>query len=1727
MSTLLKNKIILFTLCTLLSSCVGTIEDKNAQVAANKTTGDSSKAFSFDGLVNAVGVAHDKIELSFAPADADKTAVTYEIYVNNGPIPIKVTGNSLSVNASGLYVFTVSGLSINTTYTFNMRAVLNGTSEALKLDPTKSLSATTFNNETADFQGISSLTLGAGESGRDTVIVKWIPAAIKGTALNPKNTDPVGYEITYVTKLAGARNINNPSYVSNNKKVITIPYPISNPPALNTDSQYTINGLTPGETYYFQVRALHKGYILYKTDLTYKREENTRFLSITTLNNAALFSFNAALAYMTNPLGDAGRSNLNVSWIPAAGEFNHYRLCYKQVAAPGDSEPIVDEIQEENLEGLNGKDRMIDVTSKCIPLDVNTTSHTLGGLQTYAYIQAKVIACRKPDCGPNDRQKSDLLQKRVIAFVTPFNGVLTILNPNDETKLNNINVTFDSPVISAGYLTHFTLYCYSSLNDNSPVAIPSNGTITSNTGKPSCNGIRLLTPLPSAFADYGILTNLEVELPVVDGNSRYCFSLLPSIRSQYLIQEDLSTAVVKCVTPEIKTPTIVQFPGREDVCNINGRNLTINWPTPTGGLFTKFVVFYKEKTASSTFFNFEEAKSAYLNNNNAVYKWVDGLPRDSVEHIFTNLIQGRSYNVGVLSYLEANSTKLFSQFNVNIGQCTMPLPVPTFNEWVDIFAIGPKEDGLTPIAGDGSRKYILETLDNDGIPVDIKVTTLDPKVIHPTDEPLAATRAGTVNFDGIYGSMDALATNPLNQYSNSGIVKLGWKDVTFYSGTEQLNNFIGNPTYETPPSTKTLRKFGYRVYRSDDNQMTWLDLTKNSATKFQSVNNSGLIYPSDYTWRARTNKTPTVEKIAFFTDYSVKFSQSSEEIDRARIYFYKIVPVFDGKELDYGSAGNSTHHIIKVTLPPRNMALVHRQIANRTICLEMDKPINKSAGAHYSCSFNGLGASGLSLPWAVGNTVYDLGGDLLIDRFELSCPFTRGDMNIANSSSSFNLGKLAFKGESQYATTFRGCYNSTSTANLEGSAGSTSQSANYVYKQAIPGDCFGRDGFHQAAVEVCANPAFPETRYYFYPGSSDDVDDLASCGDPDSTGERIFDLTNPASRINNSAAVFPTQSEFAAVYYSRTSYNRTSEFHLNTGKLPGGNGQSLEQTSRFHNGTCSVNLNWVNSSDQYRPRWIPLSGLFERLKTAAKPSGLNLYKKKVSEVLADSSLYDSTNVKAPTGSLVASNRYKSTSTLARVVTSNSAKLPPLDGLAVSDLNGICSTYKVQVGLETASKPFTMLNNKTYDKRLMRKKESMVASAWPQSYDTTKIMSIETGDYEEATIKKGCNSLTKTLPSGTGTFSRADYLTTNFPHAGSSHTLLMTGNSSRDYNGELANTEKCVSRFGVQDMVGSLQEANSEQIFCDYSEDTLYLGTSKSPTTSVNITNTNNSGNRYDPSLIEPWVQSTPYSGMCSVVEKGGARTGEYLNSSYFAPIYNFLGNLDADVVSKSKDYDQNSVLAARNGDGSFLDFGQANLAPKLSRSNLLTMRTADLPVADDYHSILPKYFNTALGIPLLCEKGCANDASDNTLISTDQICTSKDCTTFAIPPVIQNFPMNNASITNVGTGDRGSRGDLNTNNPNHIGAGIDYISGVNTANPITDNTFIRTPVTSPEATPGETRVAYFNIGRDSSLKMLTGGNYLKDSGRHSLHVYGNNNVYERSESLAMGSRCAILINEDE
>lgn len=1704
------DKLILLFILSLVGSCVGTVKDKNATTGNIIDTGTKSE-LSFSGLIQANPIAHNKVELIFYPAKGDQNNITYEIYINGSPIASKLSGKALPVNTKGMMSTVITNLSINTSYTFNIKAIETGSSASSTLDPTKALTAKTFANETADFQGISTVVLGAGESGKTTAIVSWLSAVTKGSAISPKPTDPVAYEVKYISQLGGVSNLNNSQYTGPDKVTLQNPSTLSTSPTLSTQTSMTINGLNPGTLYYFQVRAIHKNFAIFGTDSSYKRESNTRYLYVKTLDSSGIFDFATNQVLLTNPIGEAGLTKLNVSWLPASGDFNHYRICYTKVGEPNvdpSSVTVADNLVDSGSFAIND----------CISKNADDTFHQLISLESYAYYQVKVVACKTALCEFGNRIMSDLMAKRVTTNVAPFSGLASFSNPEDESNLTTIKFNFSPAVISAGYINQFRMYCYANKNDNSPIRIDNLAFPTSGTGKTNCNGLTINSTFPSSLNDFSTFEQIEVSLPVggIDSIKEYCFSLVPTIESAYLTQSDVTNSIVKCVTPQIKTPNILQFPGRNELCNVVNKDIQVTWPIPTGGLYSKYIVFYQAKTTGAEFFDFQEAINEYTASTPIKYNWVDNIDKALMANNLTGLVPGTKYNIGVLPYLIDGATKLWGQFNYNVGECSLPLPKAKFKEWMQVIATGPKEDGLTPVDQLGNRNYILETINNDDQVVEIKTTTADIRVPDALDT-LAVNKTGSINFDGIYGRYKANDVNPLHQYSNSGIVKIAWKDVSLYSDTENLH------TYNDSPANKYDRKFGYRIYRSDDNKLTWKDLTaKTSANPYQTNTNAGPVQSFDFSWRKRNNDlTAITDKVSSFTDYSVKFSGINGEIDRARVYYYKIVPIFNGKELLYDDTTNPNHHIIKVVLPPRNMALVHRMMANKTICYEMDLAIKKGAGEHYACDYDGVGSSHLNPPYSVGNTVYDQGGDSLIDRFELGLSFTRGDPSTSNSNSEFSGDKLNFTGLATNGSKYTGCFNNSSDTNatfdqFEPHQGAGLLSGTYSYKNIMPGDCIGRDIPARAAdmSTACSDPLKVATNTYLYPGSPP-VDIVTNCTGQAWTGNYFTNLNNSDSLILNNNNYAQTQSEFGAVYFIRNGnanlFNGDSKGIYN---YPAGNGKFLKSDGAQRLSLSFVNFPYINALNEMMPRWLPIGRLFGNYSVEAIGTGftqgnsVSLYDKTIDQVLS-STLYDETNVKAPGTSLTDSFRYNRSSTpIARIFSSNASKLPPLGGLSMGQFHKVCSTYKIQVGIETTTLGYKVTSGSTsLSKRLMRKKEATVASAWPMIWNNAKVTNIEKGTDANG---KGCNGASKANPNGTASLSKNSPIDNLIPWANSSTPFTLTGSS------EINSTEECSSRFGIQDLAGNMREYTSEQLFCTFlSSDpmahkpSIYIGNPllKDVFHSVPYDHSY----LYDHSTAQPWVRGYPDSGTCSTVEIGGNHLGNYTTGSIFNSIFEpDSTNIDATVILKPKTLDQDSVLANRNGDGSFLDFGISNVGPVINEP--------------DAFNKAGFYFNAALGLPLGCTGGCSTGAGgDNKRLASDYHAGLPGSTYDLGETPIQNFPVNNSKFQNYGVEDIAEYGYTGTNDESLVFP-FSYVSGINDLGDPGLNTLAFTTINSPTPTPGLLYKYYFKVDRNSPMRFTIGGSAFNEPGRYTFFMDGVND-YDDRRIGDKGGRCAILLEE--
>jgi hypothetical protein len=1841
-----NNFFIFILILLMISSCVGTIEEKNPENTKGATT--SSESVAFGGLTKAVAVAHNKVELYWFPAAGNPEVLTYFIYINNSLNPAAIPATSLETTEAGLLTFTVDNLLTNTTYNFSVG--VKNTFDNSTSDDNASLSATTFANITARFQGISSVEVPAGATGQNNLTVKWLPAQTDTPALAlPYPQDPVGYEIRYINKLHGTgEDLSDLS----NSFVVTKQYPTTitaTTPASDLRTT-TISGLTSGGTYYFMVRAIHKSFVDYGHIVSYKREMNNRYVEQTTTGVGGVFSLTSTLLNVAPPKsGSDQKDKVELKWYPATGSFDSYRVYWKRVADPDQTEVgvsaiavapygLADELDEAYIttvihpggEKVNG-----DVDFGYFNVSADDTFALVKSLQSYGYYQIKIAACESIGCPV--RIYSDMVTHRVVPSIAPFTGIKNIDHPRLPTELDRVYMLADPPVVTSGYIDKTEVWCYDSESDAFPVLLPNDGTPAVDGGS-VCNNAALLTPSPVSLNSFSSFSEATIELSNPFSGSetvsskRYCFAIVPTIDGDFsggdvydfpsynganTPPRDLSNAVVKCISPEIRVPSVENFEGRNLGCNVVVDDINVSWDLPTSGIYTNFVVFWKEKDENTFLFSDAVAdigtQAVYHNSidtNSATF-----LNSSATSYTIADLKPGKNYHFGVLAFIDdADPTKRkFSEYNIRTDDCLVSLPKAEFKEITQVFAIGPKEDGLASFIG-GVAPRLIETLDSSSISIEVNT---DADGVTPSS--VFSDRYGEINpsvanvFNGIYGSKDSdPATNGRFKYSNSGIVKFSFKDFVLTDGKSLMQHGIDNGELGATGAilggagAKANLKYGYKILRSDDGKVTWKDLTTDE-TAYQDSNNYGLVTAKEISYKVRNNQPDIDYNGVDFIDYSVVsggVNPSNKLVARATVLYYKIVPIFDGQVLPFVDE-SSSDNIIKITLPPPNMALVDRRMANKTLCEEMGKSYLNGSGfpnQYYSCMYNGVGASGLSAPWLVGATVYDQGGDLLVDRYELGCNFTRGDslnqQSIPDEVATYDFRGFASGGSAKY----QGCqYTATGTIGPSNDPVANAAAFSSGSFEVRAGDCFGANISGRSA-NTCGAGKTSRIYYFTTPGlaSNNACDD----GGVSAIVGGYFDVYEIAS---SEYAEEVAQSEFAAVTYSR---KRASGQSVRTAPSWRGTGNSNEEIIPYRDNnftstvggvvpsSCYVNLPSVagvdNGTDdakkdgRFKPRWIPINYLETLQHQGGVNTNFSILDSTLNEVLSNQYLYESTTVagndnNAPSGVLTASTmgRINGDMPVGRVMTSNSSKLPPLTNLSQGTSHALCAQYEVEVGTYSSGSFNTLEASK--EKRLLRRKEFVAASAWPRNYDFKMTSELERGEAEvdvvtgaSSTDNSSCNSGNKDVGAGRSSSNLVvrDFINTRFPYtsynnyAVTDDTLLITGSSI--FDGDPADgtgtpsrnkhTQRCQSMFGIQDMVGNMEEHSSDQIYCDFTSDQMKFGAFPGDGNSITIANDSNvivAGGK------EVWVEQQADSGRCSMVQSGSLRSNiSALSGVSFLPPYFSDSSVNGSVVTRAKTFDVGSVDDARSGDGYFLDFGLDNFGAPIKEYNTMGMVFDSTMLSNSTNGLStgadPRrapFFNPALGIPLECNGTGCDNSGDNRIASTEALlcrgcsnvmtfnattlelvvpgsCSCDDPGALGIS--ISDFPINNSQFYSEGISEKTQTGGFSyvrETNPSNVETFdyIDFTTGsphvLVTAVSVSTDGAIAALDSNGVAVPDiNTREHNWVVNRGQPMYMLNGGARDKVlNGRYSASVEGKTQGWQGTNPES-GTRCVVKIN---
>lgn len=194
--------------------------------------------------------------------------------------------------------------------------------------------------------------------------------------------------------------------------------------------------------------------------------------------------------------------------------------------------------------------------------------------------------------------------------------------------------------------------------------------------------------------------------------------------------------------------------------------------------------------------------------------------------------------------------------------------------------------------------------------------------------------------------------------NNISYLHNGWKNVkalgvrTNASGTIQENPSV---TLEweafTPSSSATLS--GYKVYRS--------------------TTSGGQDFNSPLTCNSSVN---TCTSSTLLSSQATKFVDSlPSSLGTGITYYYVIRPV-DSNGLE--SPSTETYAEIDVPIPPSNMVLMHKWIANKEACSKMGATTDPDN--HFRCVYTGPGNN---------SGYYQLSNHLFVDRFEAGCNYSR------------------------------------------------------------------------------------------------------------------------------------------------------------------------------------------------------------------------------------------------------------------------------------------------------------------------------------------------------------------------------------------------------------------------------------------------------------------------------------------------------------------------------------------------------------------------------------------------------------------------------------------------------------------------------------------------------------------------------------------------------------------
>lgn len=633
----MKSAFLLIIFHLLLAGCVGTVQESAEPFTRTSDVADG--VLKFPGVHSVVPISDSRIEVFFYPATGGSGIYTYDVQVGSSPFPISIPSDVLKPDYRGLLKTTLTNLARMASY--QIRVEVRDGSSTYQSDSGIVKSATTFDNQVADFAGISSAYNTPGQDGKDSIRIRWTPARSSGS-ISGTSWDPEFYEVILVdAEKLTPNDMDVPYTPAQGKWVYNFKH-------FDDVNEYIVRGLPSKTKFYVRMRAIHKGSIDDAYNPRMRGEQNTQYVMISTLSNSlADIKFEPDSFALALAPGEQGLSAIQASWAPAAGVFDHFRLYYGKTGV-GVSSNFPSYCLPEILSPAGS-----NIFCKKADFSMSTTPIT--GLLPYTDYEAVLVLCATTLCGPLERIVTPPRSIKTDPTSPVFNGVREVLPAQNLNDVGSVFIAFDVPNFSTGYFDGLILKVRRTLDgSDSPVEIG-------------------LTSSPFYHLSYNFLSENVVTVKGVNylETEPYCFTLYPyKWESDGITRREAPNEIWKCIQPKPEGPTSAQFPGITQAYTL-GTTVTLGWNPPDSGIFSHYELFWRKQSGMN--FNWGDAFAAAENFDTTNYGRILIEP-DTTEFSLDNFGDGE-YSFGVITHFvyvtDTDKVTIRSETNVNIKKCVV------------------------------------------------------------------------------------------------------------------------------------------------------------------------------------------------------------------------------------------------------------------------------------------------------------------------------------------------------------------------------------------------------------------------------------------------------------------------------------------------------------------------------------------------------------------------------------------------------------------------------------------------------------------------------------------------------------------------------------------------------------------------------------------------------------------------------------------------------------------------------------------------------------------------------------------------------------------------------------------------------------------------------------------------------------------------------------------------